>query len=203
MTDTNELSQQAHDRFAANVQTVEQQRLAAGTANDPNTGLPPGQEHPSQMPAPSVNNELLQQANEMQIHKDEAGKRPYIYDSEYRNRVEAIRAQAYGKPAAPVVQQQPAQQPEQKPVGGEGSPEDRAAATVDELLDSGDIVEASNVDEATFSKLTAGYNIRNHLPEGFGIDATAAEQLYAARQAGLTESQVQSIVAHMVKAQKT
>ena len=201
MIDTSELSQQAHDRFAANVQAVTEQQRLSGTANDPNTGLPPGQEHPSQMPAPTINQKLLQTAADMQAQTDEHGIRLYVTDSAHRERTEAVRRQAYGGPAVPVAETQP--QAPTEPVVGEGSPEDRAAATVQELLDSGDIVEAGNVDEATFSKLTAGYNLRQFLPQGFGIDATAAEQLYAARQAGLTESQVQSIVAHMVKAQKT
>lgn len=196
MTDNNDYAA-AHERYAQNVQTAEQQQRLSGV--DPNTGMPPGQSHPSQIPAPTVNQELLKQAEEMQTHKDAEGKRPYIYDSEYRNRVEAIRAQAYSDSPVPVTQQQPAQQPVEPP---QGNPQERADADLNERLDSGNVILPGSVDDATWDQLSAGYNLSTVLPPGFGIDAYGAEQLYAARQAGLTEQQVQSVIAQLVKAQQ-
>ena len=58
------------------------------------------------------------------------------------------------------------------------------------------------MDDATWNQLSAGYNLSTVLPPDFGIDAYAAEQLYAARQAGLTEQQVRSVIAQLVKAQQ-
>lgn len=196
MTDNNELSQQAHERFAANVQAAtEQQRLSGA---DPNTGMPWGQSHPSQQLAPTVNEALLAKADAMQIEKDENGRRRYHEDSAFRAEVEAIRMEAFGGPAAvPVAQQQQAQQPVE-PVG---SPADRLVAEVSERLDSGDVIEPADYSPDLFSELSAGYRIADLLPAGFGLGATESAQLLAARSAGVPESQIRSIVAQMIKTQ--
>ena len=196
MTDNNELSQQAHERFAANVQAAtEQQRLSGA---DPNTGMPPGQSHPSQQLASTVNQALLDKANAMQIEKDENGRRRYHEDSAFRAEVEAIRMEAFGGPAAVPVAQQKAQQP----VESVGSPVDRLVTEVSERLDSGDVIEPADYSPELFGELSAGYRIADLLPAGFGLGATESEQLRAARYAGVPESQIRTIVAQLVKAQQ-
>ena len=184
---------QAQQRFSQNVQTAEQQQRESGA--DPNTGMPPGQSHPSQMPEPTVNHELLKQAEEMQTHKDAEGKRPYIYDSEYRNRVEAIRAQAYGGPTVPVAETQPTQAPTEV-LPPQGSPEQRASAELDARLNSGDVVQVGELPP----EMLHGYTIT--LPEGFGLDQTAVSEIAAARKAGITQSQLDVMVAEIVRAQQ-
>lgn len=172
-------SREAHERFEANMQAAIEQAQTA-------------------QPAPTVNEQLLQTANDMQAQVDENGRRLYLTDSLHRDRVEAIRMEAFGGPAVPVEQQQE-QQPVEPP---QGTPQERAEADLNERLDSGDVIEPGTVNDATWDQLSAGYNLSTVLPPGFGIDAYGAEQLYAARQAGLTEQQVQSIIAQLVKAQQ-
>lgn len=194
MKDSNEYAE-AHERFAQNVQAAtEQQRLSGA---DPNTGMTPGQSHPSQQLAPTVNEALLAKANSMQAERDENGRRRYHEDSAFRAEVEAIRIEGCGGPAVPVAQQQA-----QQPVEPVGSPADRLVAEVSEQLDSGDVIEPADYAPDLFSELSASYRIADLLPAGFGIGATESAQLRAARYAGVPESQIRTIVAELVKAQQ-
>lgn len=197
MTDNNNYAE-AHARFEANVQLADAEMKQAGL--DPETGFAPGQEHPSQQPTPAVNVDLLAEADRLQAARDETGRRPYVEDQAYRNKVEQLRQQAFG--ADPAQQPQVSTPPRQEPVEPQGTPADRSAADLNERLDSGDIVEPGEVEPETWGRLTANYRLDDLLPRGFGVGALEAEQLRAARYAGVPESQIRTIVAQLVKAQQ-
>ena len=182
--------------FQKNLEKAVQQYTAEGRDVD---GLAPGQTHASQRPVPQPNAVLMAQADELQAQKDENGNRLYVTDSQFREKVEAIRRQAYGGDAPATAPQQPAtaQQPAE-PVQGEGTPLERAQREVE----SSGFVETSSLTPDDFREL-CGYDLSDTIPtsDGWGIGETEIAQLNALRKAGVSESQVKKIVADIVRQQ--
>ena len=195
MTDNNELSQQAHERFAANVQAVSEQQRLSGA--DPNTGMPAGQSHPSQQLAPTVNAALLAKANAMQIETDENGRRRYHEDSAFRVEVEAIRMEAFGGPAVPV-----APQPAPEPVEPQGSPADRLEAEIRERIENNEVISPADYGDEMFREYAAGYDVADLLGSEFGLNAEHSAMLHAAREAAIPASQVRATIARMIRNQQ-
>lgn len=189
---------EAQQRFAANLQTAEAELKNAGA--DPNTGFAPGQVHHSQLPQPTIDVEKMAEADRLQQFQDEKGKRPYLTDPAYRNGVEQMRREAFG--AAPVAAAPTEPVAPVEPVEPTGSPAERLISEVSERLESGDIIQPDEYTPELFAELSASYSIADLLPAGFGIGATEAMQLRAAKKAGVSETVIRTIVAEMVKAQQ-
>ena len=199
MTDDNE-QYSGHVEFQKNLERTVQEYQAEG--RDVNTGLAPNQQHPSQRPVPQPNAVLMAQADELQAQKDENGNRLYVTDSQFREKVEAIRRQAYGGDAPaqqPATAPQPATAQETaEPVQGEGTPLERAQREVE----TSGFVETSSLTPDDFREL-CGYDLSDTIPtsDGWGIGDTEIAQLNALRKAGVSESQVKKIVADIVRQQ--
>lgn len=125
----------------------------------------------------------------MQKETDENGRRRYYEDSVFRAEVEAIRIEAFGGPAVPVAQQQPAEQPVVEP---QGTPESRAESELIEHLEAGGQVGQADVDAATWQQMTAGYTV--NLPDTHVLNLETCDMLANARAAGISQATVDQYI---------
>ena len=183
--------------FKKNLEKAVQQYTAEG--RDVDTGLAPNQQHPSQRPVPQPNAELLKQADELQAQKDENGNRLYVTDSQFREKVEAIRRRAYGGDApATAPQQQGAKQPAQETAEPAAEPTGDPVERLEQALSQDDFAELTNVSsEDQIASL--GYDLSRVLPDGFGIDSRMADELRAARDANIPQSIVERFARELVR----
>ena len=188
MSNNNDYAE-AHQRFEANLQTAKAEMQQSGL--DPDTGFAPGQVHHSQAPEPVVNAYMLAEADRLQAARDESGRRPYVEDEAYRNKVEQMRRQAFG--ADPVQPQQATPQAPTGPKPAEGTPGERMT----EYLEQGGTVGQSDVNEGTWEALTAGYDV--DLPEGFVLAGEHVEMLWNARKTGVSQDVVTRYIAEALK----
>jgi len=175
---------ESQQRFDENVKLIEQ------------AGAPPAQEHPSLKVVPTVNAALMQTAADMQAQTNENGVRLYEIDDQHRARTEAVRVAALGGPEAPPVAPAVPAAPPVEVEPPQGTPEERAATDLAERLNSGDIVDVAELSSEELS----GYTV--NLPDNFGLDQTTINDIAAARKAGVTQSQLDIMIAEIVKSQQ-
>lgn len=191
--------------FHENVAKARSEMQAQGL--DPSTGLPAdgSASHVSQRVAPSnINRDLLAEAERRQTERDEHGRRRYEIDEAYRHETEKMRAAAMKgeqyqpqAPAAQPAQQQPAQ-PQQQPAQSEpSSPGEQAAQALSERLEAGEVIARDHVGDAAWQAMTGGYTV--NLPQGYGLSGEHVGMLQAAREAGVSQAEVDRVVASMLK----
>lgn len=141
--------------------------------------------------------------NEKMGVKDENGKSRYFTDSKYRERLEHARAKVFrgesirdfraNSDADLAGKPRPDAQPSQPAVDPNASPADQLISRIEQ----GDVIGLDELPDNLRSEFTAGYNVR--LPDGYGLTAADSADLQAARAAGLSQAQVDKIIADRLK----